>query len=58
MGFHGALIGFVHITNTNYVPHKLPFHKRNTPSLGIHASLHHVQGRSPANWLRSHAFWA
>jgi hypothetical protein len=37
LGFHGtALIGFVHITNKNYVPHKLPFHKRNTPSLSVH----------------------
>src|SRR6266404_7767831 len=33
LGSHGtALIGFVHITNKNYVPHTLRFHKRNAPS--------------------------
>src|SRR5882672_4788600 len=31
LGFHGtALIGFVHIINRNYIPHKLLFLKRNT----------------------------
>ena len=33
LGLHGtAFIGFVHIINRNYIPHKLQFHKRNALS--------------------------
>src|SRR6266699_562233 len=33
LGLHGgASTGFVHIVNMNYIPYKLPLHKRNTSS--------------------------
>src|SRR6266566_4398412 len=38
LGLHcTALIAFVHIMNTNYIPHKFPLHKRNTSSAILQA---------------------